>query len=137
MANKTASKNRNSTNSGSLAEMGSLSEAFSLSDFSNIGIEEMANDPVAAKIITILYTQSEKERKQTEGKITSLMAKVKYYQSLQLVSIAFAVVSILGTVVVSLGISLGMNWALIVIGIVLVLGGEIVPRVLHKKGEKD
>ena len=50
MANKTASKNRNSTNSGSLAEMGSLSEAFSLSDFSNIGIEEVANDPAAAKI---------------------------------------------------------------------------------------
>lgn len=136
MANKTASKNRNSTNSGSLAEMGSLSEAFSLSDFSNIGIEEVANDPAAAKIITILYAQSEKERKQTEGKITSLMAKVKYYQSLQLVSIAFAVVSILGTVVVSLGISLDMNWALIVIGIVLVLGGEIFPRVLHKKGEE-
>ena len=64
------------------------------------------------------------------------MAKVKYYQSLQLVSIAFAVVSILGTVVVSLGISLDMNWALIVIGIVLVLGGEIFPRVLHKKGEE-
>ena len=62
MANKTASKNQNSTSIGSLAEMGSLSEAFSLSDFSNIKLDELVNDPAAAKIITILYVQSEKEK---------------------------------------------------------------------------
>ena len=137
MANKTASKNQNSTSIGSLAEMGSLSEAFSLSDFSNIKLDELVNDPAAAKIITILYVQSEKEKKQVEGKISSLMAKVKYFQSMQIVSIAFAIVSILGTITISIGIALEMNWAIIVIGIALVLGGEIIPRVLHKKGDKE
>ena len=65
------------------------------------------------------------------------MAKVKYYQSLQITSIAFAIVSVLGTIVISLGLSLDMNWTIIVIGIALVLGGEIMPRVLHKKGEDN
>lgn len=137
MADINTPQNQNSTNSGSLAQMGSLSEAFSWSDFSNIKVEELVNDPAAAKMITILYAQSEKERKLAESKITSLMAKVKYYQSLQITSIAFAVVSVLGTIVISLGLSLNMNWAIIVIGIALVLGGEIMPRVLHKKGEDN
>lgn len=137
MADKKTPKNQSSTNSSSLAQIGSLSEAFSWSDFSNIKVEELINDPAAAKIITILYAQSEKERKLAEGKISSLMAKVKYYQSMQAVSIAFAAVNILGTITISLGISLNMNWAIIGIGIILVLGGEIIPRVLHKKGEDE
>lgn len=137
MADNNTPQNQNSTNSGSLAQIGSLSEAFAWSDFSNIKVDELVNDPAAAKMITILYAQSEKERKSAESKITSLMAKVKYYQSLQIASIAFAVVSVLGTIVISLGISLNMNWEIIVIGIALVLGGEIMPRVLHKKGEDN
>lgn len=135
MAENTTPQNQNSTSSGSLEQLGSLSEAFSWSDFSNIKLDELVNDPAAAKMITILYVQSEKERKIAESKIASLMAKVKYYQSLQISSIAFAVVSILGTIVISLGLSLNMNWAIIVIGIILVLGGEIMPRILHKKVE--
>ena len=137
MADKKTPKNQNSTTPGSLAQMESLTEAFSWSDFSNIKLEELVNDPAAAKMITILYAQSEKERKLAEGNITSLMAKVKYYQSMQIVSIAFAIVSILGTIVTSLGISLDMNWPIIVTGIALVLGGEIIPRVLHKMGDDE
>lgn len=133
MADNNTSQAQNTTNSGSLAQMGSLSEAFSWSDFSNISIKELSNDPAAAKMITILYAQSEKEKKQAEGKITQLLADVKYYQSMQSVSIAFAAVSVIGTIVVGIGVSLNMNWPLILIGSVLVLIGEIVPRALNRK----
>ena len=54
MADNNTPQNQNSTNSGSLAQMGSLSEAFSWSDFSNIKVDELVNDPAAAKMITIL-----------------------------------------------------------------------------------
>ena len=135
MADNRTPQNKNSISSESLAQIGSLSEAFSKSDFSNITVEELVNDPAAAKIITILYAQSEKEKRLIEGEIASLKAKVKYYQSLHIVNIAFAIVNVLGTIVLGIGISLSMNWAIIVIGIIMVLGGEIVPRVLHKKGE--
>ncbi len=137
MADKRTPNKQSSTTPPSLAQMGSLSEAFSWSEFSNIKVEELVNDPAAAKMITILYAQSEKERKQAEAKISSLMAKVKYYQSMQVVSIAFAIVSILGTIVISLGVSLNMNFAMIGIGITLVLGGEIIPRILHKMGDDE
>lgn len=136
MADNNTSQAQNTTNSGSLAQMGSLSEAFSWSDFSNISIEELSNDPAAAKMITILYAQSEKEKKQAEGKITQLLADVKFYRSMQSVSIAFAVVSVIGTIVVGFGISLNMSWPLIMLGSALVLIGEITPRALNKKGEK-
>lgn len=125
----------NTTNPSSLAQIGSLTEAFSGSDFTTINIEEFKNDPVAAKIITILYAQSEKEKKQAEGKVAALMARVKYYQSIQNASIMFAVMSVIGTIVVGLGISLDMRWWIILLGSILVLGGEIMPRILYKKGD--
>ena len=50
-------QNQNTTNSRTLSTLASLTEAFSGSDFSTISIEEFKNDPVAAKIVTILYAQ--------------------------------------------------------------------------------
>ena len=129
-------QDQNTTESGSIAQLGSLAEAFSLNDFSNISMEELKNDPAAAKIITILYAQSEKEKKISEGKVSDLMAKVKFYQAMQITNIAFAIVSVIGTIIVGLGISLDMRTWLIVLGSILVLCGEIMPIVLNRKGEK-
>lgn len=129
-------QDQNTTESGSIAQLGSLAEAFSLNDFSNISMEELKNDPAAAKIITILYAQSEKEKKISEGKVSDLMAKVKFYQAMQITNIAFAIVSVIGTIIVGLGISLDMKTWLIVLGSILVLCGEIMPIVLNMKGEK-
>lgn len=135
--NKNLNKqDQNTTESGSIAQLGSLAEAFSLNDFSNISMEELKNDPAAAKIITILYAQSEKEKKISEGKVSDLMAKVKFYQAMQITNIAFAIVSVIGTIIVGLGISLDMRTWLIVLGSILVLCGEIMPIVLNRKGEK-
>lgn len=135
--NKNLNKqDQNTTESGSIAQLGSLAEAFSLNDFSNISMEELKNDPAAAKIITILYAQSEKEKKISEGKVSDLMAKVKFYQAMQITNIAFAIVSVIGTIIVGLGISLDMRTWLIVLGSILVLCGEIMPIVLNWKGEK-
>ena len=129
-------QDQNTTESGSIAQLGSLAEAFSLNDFSNISMEELKNDPAAAKIITILYAQSEKEKKISEGKVSDLMAKVKFYQAMQITNIAFAIVSVIGTIIIGLGISLDMKTWLIILGSILVLCGEIMPIVLNMKGEK-
>ena len=136
MADKKKPQSQNTTNPGSLSQLSSLTEAFSGSDFSTISMEEFQSDPVAAKIMTILYAQSEKERKIAEGKVSDLMAKVKYYKTMPTTSIAFAVVSIIGTIVVGLGVSLNLNWWLILSGSILVLGGDILPIILNKKGEE-
>lgn len=105
--------------------------------FYTAGREEIALQLMELIKKPTIRAYREKKRKLAESKITSLIAKVKYYQSLQIASIAFAVFSVLGTIVISLGISLNMNWEIIVIGIALVLGGEIMPRVLHKKGDDN
>ena len=129
-------QDQNTTELGSIAQLGSLAEAFSLNDFSNISMEELKNDPAAAKIITILYAQSEKEKKISEEKVSDLTAKVKFYQAIQITNIAFAIVSVIGTIIVGFGISLDMKTWLIILGSILVLCGEIMPIVLNMKGEK-
>lgn len=129
-------QDQNTTELGSIAQLGSLAEAFSLNDFSNISMEELKNDPAAAKIITILYAQSEKEKKISEEKVSDLTAKVKFYQAIQITNIAFAIVSVIGTIIVGFGISLDMKTWLIILGSILVLCGEIMPIVLNRKGEK-
>lgn len=136
MNKNTNKQDQNTTESGSLAQLGSLAEAFSLNDFSNISMEELKNDPVAAKIITILYAQSEKEKKISEGMVSDLKAKVKFYQAMQITNIAFAIVSVIGTIIVGLGVSLDMKTWLIILGSILVLCGEIMPIVLNMKGER-
>ena len=64
------------------------------------------------------------------------MAKVKFYQAMQITNIAFAIVSVIGTIIIGLGISLDMKTWLIILGSILVLCGEIMPIVLNMKGEK-
>lgn len=136
MNKNTHKQDQNTTESGSITQLGSLADAFSLNDFSNISMEEFKNDPAAAKIITILYAQSEKEKKISEEKVSDLMAKVKFYKAMQITNIAFAIVSVIGTIIVGLGISLSMKTWLIILGSILVLCGEIMPIALNMKGEK-
>ena len=83
-----------------------------------------------------LVINLDKAKINKDGQYIGIQAKGED-TSMQIVSIVFAIVSILGTITISIGLALEMNWAIIVIGIALVLGGEIIPRVLHKKGDKE
>jgi hypothetical protein len=134
--NKEVATTKKAQNSSTapVSQLPSLSEAFS-PEFATIGFEEIKNDPIASKMMAILYSQGDKELKIARKTITDLTAQVKYYKAISISNIAYAIINVLGTLIVGIGIS-QMNWWLVVIGSILVLVGNIAPLLISKHGDK-
>ena len=122
-------------NTASLSQLNDITEAFSGDDFTRITSDEFKKNPLAGKLMAMLYAESSKKNKEANEKIFELISEVSFYQSLPIANIGFALMNIIGTIVVGLGVSLSQNIWLIVLGGLLVFFGNVLP-LLYKRGKK-
>lgn len=120
-------------NTTALSQLNNITEAFTGEDFTKITSEDFKKNPLAGRMMTMLYAENVKKLKEADDTILELTKQVSYYQSFPTVNIGCAVMNIIGTIVVGLGVSLSENVWLIVLGGLLVLTGNILPLLLRKK----
>ena len=124
----------NSNNTTPLSNIVRLTDVFTGADFTTINFEELCKDPSGIKMITILYSQNESELKQAKETILHLSASVKFFKAFPTANIAFVIMNIVGTILVGLGAPSNM-W-LILLGVLLVLAGNVLPFFFIKNGDK-
>lgn len=118
-----------------LSQLNTITEAFTGDDFTKITSEDFKKNPLAGRMMAMLYAEKAKKLKEAEDKVIDLTKLVGYYQSFPAVKIGYAVMNIIGTIVVGLGVSLSANIWLIVSGGLLVLSGNILPLMYTKKNK--
>ena len=120
-------------NSTSLSQLSNITEAFIGEDFTKITSEDFNKNPLAGRMMTMLYAENAKKLVEANEKILELTKLVSYYQSFPITNVGYAVMNIVGTVIVGIGVSLSDNKWLIVLGGILVLAGNILPIIFRKK----
>ena len=120
-------------NTSTLSQLSTITEAFKGDDFLSITSEEYKKNPLAGKMMAMLYAESEKKLTAANEKVLDLSKQVSYYQSFPIVNITYSIMNIVGTIVVGLGVSLSANLWLIFLGGLLVLAGNILPLFYSKK----
>lgn len=135
--NKTVVPQSTTGNTASLSQLSDITEAFTGDDFTKITSEDFKKNPLAGRMMTMLYAENAKKLKEAENTILELTASVKYYQALPTANIGYALMNLIGTIIVGLGVSLDINWVLIILGGLLVLGGNGLPLLYIKKGGKN
>lgn len=136
MNNKTTptTLSQNTTgNTAALSQLNNITEAFTGEDFTKITSEDYKKNPLAGRMMAMLYAENVKKLKESDDKILELTKQVSYYQSFPTANIGYAIMNIIGTIVVGLGVSLSVNIWLIASGSLLVLAGNVLPMLLIKK----
>lgn len=101
--------------------------------FIKITSEDFKKNPLAGQMMARLYAEKTNELNEANEKILKLTKQVSFYRSFQIANIGFTLMSIIGTIIVSLGISLDKNIWLIVTGSILALSGDLLPLLYTKK----
>lgn len=120
-------------NSTTLNQLTDITEAFLGEDFTIITIDEFKKNPLAGKIMTLLYAEQAKKLKEANDNILELTKKVSYYQAFPTSNIGYSIMNIIGAIVVGLGVSININLILIILGGLLVLGGNLLPLLYMRK----
>ena len=120
----------------SLSQLKDITEAFSGDDFTKITSDEFTQNPLAGKIMTMLYAENVKKLKEANDNILDLTKEVSFYQSFPTANMGYTIMNVIGTIVVGLGVSLSINVLLIVLGSLLVVGGNVLPLLYLRKRKK-
>lgn len=131
MTNESANNpiDQNTTcSTAALSQFASSTEAFT-----TITRDDFKKNPLAGQMMARLYAEKTNELNEANEKILELTKQVSFYRSFPIANIGFALMNVIGTIVVGLGVSLDINLWLIILGSILVLSGNLLPLLYTKK----
>ena len=106
MTNESANNpiDQNTTcSTAALSQFASSTEAFT-----TITRDDFKKNPLAGQMMARLYADKTNELNEANEKILELTKQVSFYRSFPIANIGFALMNVIGTIVVGLGVSLDM-----------------------------